>query len=63
MNDIQVAVSYWAREIFAKARSYEGLPLTKAINKASAELRPSIETSLVAGWSLEESKEILRLLS
>lgn len=63
MRDVQVAVSYWAREIFAKARSYEGLPLSEAINKASTELRPSIETSLVVGWSQEESKEILRLLS
>lgn len=63
MKDIQVAVGYWAREIFAKARSYDKIPLSEAIKKAAEELHPSIKTSLVAGWSEEESKEILRLLA
>ncbi len=62
MKDIQVAVSFWAQEIYSKARSYETIPLSEAIRKASEELLPSIKASLVAGWSEEESKEILRLL-
>jgi len=62
MKDIQVPIGYWAREIFSKARSYENMPLSQAMKKAVEELGPSITASVQAGWSQEESKEILEIL-